>query len=75
MTRPVFGSVATLCRIAHSFLFVALLALIPLAGLALQESTAAGDSDKKPSLPLEGSTEKLSFTTDQGDLGLLGHHA
>jgi len=66
MTRPVYVSVAIVRRIAHSFLFVAVLALIPLGGLALQESTAAEGSDKKRSLPLEGSTEKLSFTTDQG---------
>jgi len=45
---------------------IALLALVCLVGLQLQDSSAAEDSDKKPSLPLEGSTEKLSFTTDEG---------
>ncbi len=66
MICSVFGSVTTLCRIAHSFLFVTMVALVPLGGLLVQEAVAAEDSDKKPSLPLQGSTEKLSFTTDQG---------
>ena len=66
MTISIFNPVVTGRPNAGSFLLVSMLALISLGGLVYQQAVAAEDSDKKSSLPLEGSTEKLSFTTDQG---------